>query len=177
MCSLWLPCFSIFGDTLFFFLMDAATDIGRASKENSSHFLDHLVLRVVYWFQSQETFRNTNCLIWTVNSRPPCWRNREIYALPAEEEGIVKFPLVQHSLWYDKQLFLMYILCILLKSSSGCLSLGICISSVVDGEMEKDYFHSGKELFFRAQTYLSVILSTQWFKAAVRWPEEPALVI
>lgn len=56
----------------------------------------------------------------------------------------------------------------LLSSSSGGLSLGTCISSVADGGKEKDYFHSVKELFFRAQTSLSIILSTQWFKAAVR---------
>lgn len=65
--------------------------------------------------------------------------------------------------------------CALLNSSSGCLSLGTRISSIADGGQEKHCFHSGKEYFFRAQTSLSVILSPQWFNAAVRWPGEPAL--
>lgn len=35
-------------DISFFFIMDAAADIGKSSKENCSHFLYHLVLHVVY---------------------------------------------------------------------------------------------------------------------------------
>lgn len=97
LCPLWLPHYSTPGDILFFFLMDAATDIGRASKKENSHFLDCLMLHVVCWFKSQEIFWNKKCLKWTVNSRPPCWRNQEIYAVLAEEDGITKYPLAQCS--------------------------------------------------------------------------------
>lgn len=142
-CFLWLPCFSIFGD-IFLFLKDSATDIGTASKENSSHFLHPFVLHVVNWLKSQETFWDKKCLVWTVNSRPPCWRNEDIYIVPAEEDGIMKLCFSQHSLWYNEWLFSTYTL---LNSSSGCVSSGTHISCVADGGKGKDYFHSRKEIF------------------------------
>lgn len=129
--------------------MDAAKDSGRASKEKESHFPDHLMLLVVYWFKSQETLCIKETLIWTVNYRPPCWRNQVIYPVPAEEEGVTKFSLSQHFLWYDEWLFSTCTLHALLNSSSGCFSLQTCTSSVADG-----LFSLWKVTFFQGMDFL-----------------------
>lgn len=135
------------------------------SKQKGSHFPDHLMRHVVYWFKSQAIFCVKEKLIWIVNCRPPCWRNQEIYSVPAEEDGVLKFSLGQHFLWYNEWLFSMYTLSTLLNSSSGCSSLQTCISSVADR-----LFSLWKiTFFFSAQTSCYC----KFLKAVVRWPEEP----
>ena len=159
--------------------MDAAADIGRASKENSSCFLDHF--HVVYWFKSQETFWNKKwvAMCSDMDSKFQATllkKSGNIYCSCRGSYGIMKFPLAQHSLWYDEQLFSTFTLYTLLNSSSGCFEFRDLYFFCSWWREVIGLFSLWRRTFFRAQTSLHVVLSTQRFKAAVRWPEEPALV-
>lgn len=145
-CFLWLPCFSIFGD-IFLFLKDSATDIGTASKENSSHFLHPFVFHVVNWLKSQETFWDKKMSGMDSKFQATLlkkWGYIRCSCRGRWNDEIMKLCFSQHSLWYNEWLFSTYTL---LNSSSGCVSSGTCISCVADGGKGKDYFHSRKEIF------------------------------
>lgn len=46
---------------------------------------------------------------------------------------------------------------------SGCV-----FPALASGKKGKNYFHLGKDVYFRVQTSPRLILSTQWSKAAVK---------